>query len=425
MATVTSDTDILHLSYGKTIILLIDTQQAFTVGSWRQHVVPPDGVNAIIQAFQRCSLLLRDTPPSSLLIFSLCPFLLSNDFSLDPQVTRYITKEHKLVLKPGNCILDADGFESHIDYLLQAHPEVDSILIGGCTLTSCIRVSSCSVYNKYSDRLRVIVSMELCGARDDNYKKRCLSCMRKYIDRIYTKNCVECVKEGGDKMSPVEKAIADMRQVGSAEGKEWELDYSTKKQPVIVVGKNGRQDILKKPWGIAVTEDHVFVSDISLHALFQFSDFKLARTATIGSGEGELRCPRGLCTDYNGDVYLADCSNKRVCIYSGELKFVNCLGAQQLRFPVDVKVTPHSHFFSRSGHLINSYISKGIVCNPWYFCLDRSGNILISDYTDHDIKIFSPSGELIHTIGRIEHETEDNFVLCGIWYFSIRYYILL
>ena len=213
---VSTDTDRLCLSYNKTVILLIDLQQAFTVGCWRKCVAPPpDGVTAIIEAFNRCSQLLRNIPPSPLLIFSQCPFMLSSDYSLDPRINSLVRQEYKFVIKPGNDILDADGFESYLDSLLQSNPDIDSILIGGCTLTSCVRVSSCSVYRRYSDRLCVIVSLELCGARDENYKQLCMACLKKYITRMYTgRYCAECGQEDSLKMSPVERAAEDMRQVG-------------------------------------------------------------------------------------------------------------------------------------------------------------------------------------------------------------------
>ena len=117
--------------------------------------------------------------------------------------------------------------------------------------------------------------------------------------------------------------------------KELKLDYSLKKRSVLAVGKRGKtneelceakglaldepnqliyitdssncriqvvsltgkflkrfgQEILKSPYGICVTETDVFVTDIQLHALLQFSkkDCKLvARTGTRGEGEGEL-----------------------------------------------------------------------------------------------------------------------------------------
>ncbi|KAI6659223.1 Protein wech-like [Oopsacas minuta] len=210
--------------------------------------------------------------------------------------------------------------------------------------------------------------------------------------------------------------------------KEWELDYSLKNQPVITVGKKGKANnellmlagnfvtdfgkgILKRPYGVAVTEDHVFVTNYYCQ-LFQFSDFNVARADATRSGEILLTHPRGLCIDYNGDVYVAENINHKVCIYSNELKFINYLGTQQLNYPRDVKVTPNSivvldgspncvHFFSRNGHLINSCVTQGwadMVLDPLFFCLDPVGNIFTTDYSCQGIKILSPSGEPIHAI---------------------------
>ena len=245
------------------------------------------------------------------------------------------------------------------------------------------------------------------------------------------------------------------------EVREWELDYSLKKQPVLSVGKQGKandelylprglaldepnqliyiadwdnriqvvsfagkflerfgQGIFKEPWGIAVTEDNVYVTNYNPSALFQFSkkDYQLVRrTGTEGRGEGQLDHPSGLCIDYNTDVYVADHSNNRVSVFSKDLKFLNCL--YMLINPKDVKVTlscivvldssPNCiHFFSRSGDLIRSCVTQGedgMVYSPWFFCLDPAGNILIADYNHHSIKILSPSGHLIHKIGKRGH----------------------
>ena len=242
------------------------------------------------------------------------------------------------------------------------------------------------------------------------------------------------------------------------------VDYSLKKEPVIAVGKEGKadnelnaarglaldelnqliyiadmgnsriqvvsfdgnflkrfgQEILKFPWGIAVTEDNVFVTDVSLYALFQFSkkDYQLVRrTGTRGGGEGELESPLGLCIDSNGDVFVVDSINYRVSVFSRDLKFLNCLTTQQLKHPHDVKVTQDSvvvldcspnciHFFSRSRDLLRSCVTQGkdgMVYRPYFFCLDTAGNILITDYSSSSIKILSPSGQLIHTIGKEGH----------------------
>ena len=245
------------------------------------------------------------------------------------------------------------------------------------------------------------------------------------------------------------------------EVRKWELDYYLKKQPVLAVGKKGYannelnrprglvldepnqliyiadcdnsriqvvsfagkflksfgQGILESPCGIAVTEDNVFVTDISLHALLQFGkeDYKLVRrTGTEGGGEGQLNYPLGLCMDYNGDVYVADCDNHRVSVFSKDLNVLKHLGTQQLEYPHDVKVTPNRvvvldrspnciHFFSRGGDLLRSCVTQGedgVVYSPMFFCLDAAGNILITDWERHSIKILSPSGQLTHEIGK-------------------------
>ncbi|KAI6650749.1 hypothetical protein LOD99_7800 [Oopsacas minuta] len=255
----------------------------------------------------------------------------------------------------------------------------------------------------------------------------------------------------------------------STEAKEWEMDYALKKQPVIAIGKigwttnefndasglalsesnqliyiadkdNGRiqvvtyegnfvtsfgQGKLVHPWGIAVTEDYVSVTDYHLHTLIKFSDLKLRMIGTRGSEKGELAYPRGLCSDYNGDLYVADCGNNRVCIFTENLTFVNCLGTQQLCYPRDVKVIPNSiavlnggpicvKFYSRSGHLIYSCLDQdGIVLDPLFFCLDPIGNILMSDFYYDKIMILSPSGKLIHSIGRTGHGRGDFVEPCA------------
>ncbi|KAI6655463.1 hypothetical protein LOD99_11401 [Oopsacas minuta] len=111
----------------------------------------------------------------------------------------------------------------------------------------------------------------------------------------------------------------------SAEVKEWELDYSFKKKPVIAVRKEGEADnklyepnqlIYRADFGYCRLQVVAFEGNFVTNFV---DDLKVA--STRGSGEGELDHPRGLCTDYDGDVYVADSSNHRVCIYSDELKF--------------------------------------------------------------------------------------------------------
>ena len=177
------------------------------------------------------------------------------------------------------------------------------------------------------------------------------------------------------------------------------------------------QDVLQLPWGISVNKDHIFVTDRVQNSLFKFCKNTLELlNSTKGSEVLQLSGPLGLCIDTNGDVYVADSFNHRIVIFSTNLQFKSTFGTHKLYFPQDVKLTPdcvvvldwspkYVHLFSRDGDYLSSCISQGkeqnsLLYHPQFFCLDISGNILISDRDHHCIKIFRQSGELIHSIGR-------------------------
>ena len=143
-----------------------------------------------------------------------------------------------------------------------------------------------------------------------------------------------------------------------------------------------------EPWGIAITSEHIYVTDRGLHALFQFNkdSFELLnRTGTKGQTDGQFNGPRGLCTDYSGDVYVADNANNRVCIFSNYFQFKSEFGIGQLYRPKDVKLTPNCqvvvldrspecvHFYSRNGHILSSCASRGGDLNIW--CLPPSSYV--------------------------------------------------
>ena len=302
---------------------------------------------------------------------------------------------------------------------------------------------------------------ELCLKVNENkaYHQQATDIYKERIQQLETPTKLPLPFLSCPTLNELRTAIAEFGEV-----KECKLDYSLKKQPVLAVGKKGSNDnelrratgialdevnqliyiadwsnkriqvvyfevkflkrfgqgILKEPWGIAVTQDNVLVTDSDLHALLQFrtKDCKLVkRTGIQGAGEGQLHVPHGLCSDYNGDVYVADCGNNRVSVFSKQLQFLKCLGTQQLKTPVDVKVTPNSlvildwspnciHFYSRSGSLLRFCVTQGedgMVYQPYCFCLDTAGNIFITDNLRHDVKILFPSGHLIRKIGKEGH----------------------
>ena len=176
---------------------------------------------------------------------------------------------------------------------------------------------------------------------------------------------------------------------------------------------------VKCPVGIAISGDRVYVSDSHLHSIFHFKlpGFHLVtKVGKQGTGKGEFSSPRQLTVAANGSVFVADHGNNRVAVMTDKLKYQRSISHASLSQPYDVKImdnkvfvlsrrdNPCLHVFSQSGEKLRSLITRGTEGNKqiksgYSFCFDRQRNILISDFGDNRIKVFSQEGALLHTLG--------------------------
>ena len=175
---------------------------------------------------------------------------------------------------------------------------------------------------------------------------------------------------------------------------------------------------MRLPRGIAIHRDNLYVTDIGVHAVFQFKievDMRLvAKLGSQGSGMGQFNSPRGLTVSTNGDVFVADCNNHRIQILDDSLHFQREITHQTMKYPWDVKLTPDEVYvlcpvspcilvFSHAGEIIRQLITWGgmgmQIGEAFFFCLDRKQNLLICDWWNHEVRIFSKEGTHLHTIG--------------------------
>ena len=177
------------------------------------------------------------------------------------------------------------------------------------------------------------------------------------------------------------------------------------------------QTFLTKPHAIAVSDEFLFITDVERNAIVQFNIEMLdyvSHNGGLGSRDGELNTPYGICVDKNLDVYVADSKNNRVSVFKKKLKFKENIGVDTLIEPKDVRLTKETvavldtndiclHFFSRkTGDLLRSCITMGKgndVSRPIFLYIDNHLNILISDHFGHAVQIFDQEGTKIHTIG--------------------------
>ena len=179
---------------------------------------------------------------------------------------------------------------------------------------------------------------------------------------------------------------------------------------------------LSHPWGIAIHGNSVYVSYHGDHTVSKFSLTELCRVRRIGgegSNNGQFKFPCQLTTDSIGCVFIADSNNNRICIHDPDLNHLRNITHQSISYPYDVKVSrdrlyvlcpldnPCLLVLTLEGDKLQSLITCGEgmdVLGPLFFCFDPLNNFVLSDYESHSIRVFSPEGNLLHTIGSEGHE---------------------
>ena len=177
---------------------------------------------------------------------------------------------------------------------------------------------------------------------------------------------------------------------------------------------------LSRPYGIAIHGDSVYVSCWGDHTVSKFSLTELCLVRRTGRGYNrQFNYPRQLTTDPIGRVFIADSDNDRICIHDPDLNHLRNITHPSMSRPCDVKVSrdrlyvlspcssPCMHVLILEGDKLHSLITCGEgmdVLDAYFFCLDPLNNFVLSDLKSHSIRVFSPEGNLLHTIGRYGHQ---------------------
>ena len=93
-----------------------------------------------------------------------------DSYAWDERLDGVVDDSQLYFLKPGNSVLwpPTNGFSKWVDHLVQRGRK--TLVMGGCTLNSCLRVSAVETQRAFADRgLRVAVDLSLAGARTSNY----------------------------------------------------------------------------------------------------------------------------------------------------------------------------------------------------------------------------------------------------------------
>lgn len=187
----------------ETALLIIDPQRSFTSGAWMLSMGPIGEleVTPIRNAFENCAGVLKAVYRHVEVMFTRCPFP-PDSYGWDDRLDGIIDTGQFYFIKPGNNVFlpRTNGYREWVEGLIKCG--IKNLVMGGCTLNSCLRVSAIETRRCFrNDELDVVVDLSLSGARASNYANSSLF----------------------NGMSSVEFAIREMSEAGVevAEFVEW------------------------------------------------------------------------------------------------------------------------------------------------------------------------------------------------------------
>ena len=174
-------------------------------------------------------------------------------------------------------------------------------------------------------------------------------------------------------------------------------------------------DKMKSPLCIAIYKDRVFVTQVGGGCLlvYDLNGQFIKQVGTPGSKEGQFTNPYGIAiNNTNGDIYVCDCSNHRIQIFSSDYSYSSRFGESILKCPISIQLTrdvifvlsDHNPFLYTFNYNLTQLANS--VCDsirkhlngPCSFFIDGNDNFIVSNFNINNIVIFSNTGQLLHTL---------------------------
>ena len=161
----------LEVSSHDAALLIIDPQRSFTRGVWMKSIGSKAEleVKPIRFAFKKCAQFLNQNFGVVETMFTRCPFP-PGSYDWDDALAGIIDTRQLYFIKPGNSVLfpNTNGFREWVQGLMDEGKKI--LVMAGCTLNSCVRVSSIDTHKYFKEsKLQIVVDLSLSGARAGSY----------------------------------------------------------------------------------------------------------------------------------------------------------------------------------------------------------------------------------------------------------------
>ena len=185
------------------------------------------------------------------------------------------------------------------------------------------------------------------------------------------------------------------------------------------------------PWGVAINQrGEVVVTRGNRVSVFSPCGEKLQSFGMCGSSPGQVRYPRGVAVDGEGNILVADSRNNRIQRFTSEGQFlatVGTYGSGHLQFSCptgiafnasnnkvyvadthNLRIQILDSDFTFSSTFGKSGSGKGQFNEPFGIACDSTGKVYVADCSNHRIQVFTAEGKFLHMFGRRGHGRELN-----------------
>ena len=217
----------------------------------------------------------------------------------------------------------------------------------------------------------------------------------------------------------------DMRYVRAiAVDKEMDLVYVTDWDKDIVNVYSTEGDFVRKivsdklcrPHAISLSDEFVFVSCSGRKNVVKLSKtgVYLSDSKTVNKDLSLTMC-RNMCTYNNQTLYVSNESENRIEVFGLDLSYTGNFGEGEIGCPTDIKthndmifvldyIIGRIHTFSTEHIYLSSIQLIGYNYVPYreFLAVDKKGNFIVANRDDNYnscLKVFSPSGELVDSLG--------------------------
>ena len=171
------------------------------------------------------------------------------------------------------------------------------------------------------------------------------------------------------------------------------------------------------PVGIALSDEYIFVStrDIFVSTLIKIEKSNNKSIKSVETANRVL----GIDTNTNTDIYGCEVSNQSIVVFDKYLKFLRRIELKTTQVKSNTHTNSiklyedkmyvmfdgyssplpfHLQIFNLEGELVKCLIKENEISSSDFFSIDKLGNIIVADWNENQIKIFSKEGDVLHSI---------------------------